>query len=71
MMEMTTMIRAPITNRSRNPCPHPNPNSNPNSQPNAYQDMTLFTVDDLKELSAKAGLNMLNRRKLIIAVGKL
>merc|ERR1719174_1559942 len=32
------------------------------------QDMDLLTEDDLKELSAKAGLNIMTRRKLIIAV---
>merc|ERR1719174_2557261 len=34
------------------------------------QDMDLLTEDDLKELSTKAGLNIMTRRKLIIAVTK-
>merc|ERR1712222_293431 len=34
------------------------------------QDMTLLSVDDLEGLGKQAGLNMLNRRKLINIVGK-
>ena len=32
--------------------------------------MTLLSVDDLEGLGKQAGLNMLNRRKLINIVGK-